>query len=232
MNLRHIAAEAIAEVDAETTALDAAIKCRVPASKCRAAGGPANCRFHCAQYYDLLKEQVSFEEAIHDLKDKYGIECVRRSNAHKVVPNFFLKSVLLPHTRDISVSDFQDSVKSLYVVICDLTTRFPNLKFRPFTYVGLESVIQEEGGMSTDDAIKFGFTVMGFNTKRNYKGLNRIAYGHYDERLPYDIIRHELGHSLMTAKVYVDCERMIDNGISRMGEYKYWKEVSRKISEY
>ena len=185
-------------------------------------------------YYDRIKAGTTAEEAERRLQEEFGVEGLTRKAALKRLKDASVKTILAGLTVPVSQKAHEDTIRSVYAVLYDLKTRFPYFMLTEggFKLVPAHICEKNTGGLSTPDTRKTEEPVMIINSDINPDEFVLEGYGHLDRRLPYDIIRHELGH-IMSIQSVIECfwgkER---SEIKEIGEIEYFDIVADKVSQY
>lgn len=177
-------------------------------------------------YADIIKD-VSSEDAASWLRDKLDIRCFHCKDESDFkylgIYDLFGKRNFIDKGVPVSKAVFDKDVKAFYAVCKDLIERYPSIEldvdwFLPWQFYKLA------GGKSTlDRRMGVSYITIGDVEKFPYQPSK---YCHDDSRYIYDIIRHEIGHSLSTEEHKKQSNLIFDNLIS---EGKCTIELVRKI---
>ncbi len=156
-------------------------------------------------HYETIRAQADFAGAKAYLADVHNIECYHTHGGAKLIEKFLFhraNAELFDRCgTPVSEETYEENVRKFYAVVKDIDDRigrvpFLGLMFLPFQFKG------RIGTSSLD--LRIGTTHESFISIGNLLNARppQTVYQHDDERLPYDMIRHEIGHNLATAEVY------------------------------
>ena len=164
------------------------------------------------KYYTKKFESISYEEAKRYIEEVNGAKVLRAEEFGKnqINQNGFLsdfKSFWESEASVASEEEHQTMCRMAATVLKDLNTRFgynPRIDF--FVPVRFRESI---GGATTPDHINCTLNAILRNAHTISIRETDGNWGHNDERLPFEIIAHEIGHALTDETAIDECIRQI-----------------------
>ena len=183
-----------------------------------------------ALHYDRIKEGIELEGAKQYLWDTNGVECHHIHGGVELMEKFMFHptNAKVYDTMGTPVSEevYKENVCKFFAVVKDINTRIGHIPFDSLIFLPFQ--IKGTHGVSSLD-IRVGTTHESFMSigDLSHVMLSDRVFHHDDERLPYDIIRHEIGHNLATDEVYKAWVAYADS----LGD-KYKETIAKTVSEY
>ena len=182
-------------------------------------------------YYEK-KGNISTKDAFEWFSERYNISCYQPKTADDI-KDLCLSSKRtdkLLKGRPLSKSEFDNTVLFLYRVCEDIKSRFPEVKFGiDFIYFWDDAPTNSGGTCTLDRREGIGYMFIGGSEALHKR--QSLNYYHEDDRMLYDVIRHELGHSLSSSRIKREFNTLFSNErIEEYGRTKLAYDLATKVS--
>lgn len=181
-------------------------------------------------HYDMISPQTDFVGAKTYLAEKHNIECYHTHSGAELIENFMFHranaKVYDTCGTPVSNETYEENVRKFYAVVKDIDDRLGDIPFEGLMFLPFQ--IRGTIGASSLD-LRIGTTHESFISIGDLRNARppKTVYQHDDERLPYDIIRHEIGHNLATDEVYRAWCAFADSKGNKYNDF-----ISKSVSEY
>lgn len=190
-------------------------------------------------YYPSLVEGLSAVECADWLKSNMRVSCFYCQNADDFkylgIYDSFGKDKFLDRGVPVDKDMYDRDVRAMCAVCKDFKKRIPNLSLDLDWFIPWN--MHRAPGVSTIDRRDgVSYLSIGDVDWHSYKGE---AFHHKDSRMIYDVLRHEIGHSLETDEVLEICSDIRDmlfggeeSEQQRQKQTQIINELYRKVSNF